>query len=102
MPGTECALVRRKRSIAPLERRERATFFMATIHINTDLMRQLGQYFINLNDTIANNIQPQIQNVSGQLENDWQGQSRYRFDQLYQDWRSSTDRNQFEQADQSL
>ena len=91
---------------------------MATIHINTDLMRQLGQYFINLNETIANNIQPQIQNVSGQLENDWQGQSRYRFDQLYQDWRSSTDRitqigedlgrhlqntaNQFEQADQSL
>ncbi|HEV2653943.1 MAG TPA: WXG100 family type VII secretion target [Ktedonobacteraceae bacterium] len=91
---------------------------MATIHINTDLMRQLGQYFINLNDTIANNIQPQIQNVSGQLENDWQGQSRYRFDQLYQDWRTSTDRitqigedlgrhlqntaNQFEQADQSL
>jgi WXG100 family type VII secretion target len=81
-------------------------------------MRQLGQYFINLNETIANNIQPQIQNVSGQLENDWQGQSRYRFDQLYQDWRASTDRitqigedlgrhlqytaNQFEQADQSL
>ncbi len=91
---------------------------MATIHINTDLMRQLGQYFVNLNDTIANNIQPQIQNVSGQLENDWQGQSRYRFDQLYQHWRSSTDRitqigedlgrhlqvtaDQFEQADRSL
>ena len=91
---------------------------MATIHINTDLLRQLGQYFVNLNDTIANNIQPQIQNVSGQLENDWQGQSRYRFDQLYQDWRTSTDRitqigedlgrnlqstaDQFEQADRSL
>jgi len=91
---------------------------MATIHINTDLLRQLGQYFINLNETIANNIEPQIQNISGQLENDWQGQSRYRFDQLYQDWRSSTDRiaqigedlgrhlqytaDQFEQADRSL
>ncbi len=91
---------------------------MATIHINTDLLRQLGQYFVNLNDQIQNNIQPQIQNVSGQLENDWQGQSRYRFDQLYQDWKTSTDRitqigedlgrhlqntaTQFEQADQSM
>jgi WXG100 family type VII secretion target len=91
---------------------------MATIHINTDLLRQLGQLFVNVNDNIQNSVEPQIQNVTGQLENDWQGQSRYRFDQLYQDWRTSTGRitqigddlgrhlqntaDQFEQADQSI
>ena len=91
---------------------------MATIHINTDQLRQLGQYFVQLNNQIRDNIEPQIQNLSNQLESDWQGQSRYRFDNMYNDWRSSTSRiiqvgedlgqhlqntaTQFEQADQSL
>jgi WXG100 family type VII secretion target len=91
---------------------------MPTIHINTDQMRQLGQYFQQLNDQIRDNIEPQIQNLSNQLESDWQGQSRSRFDNMYNDWRSSTNNiiqvgedigqhlqntaTQFEQADQSL
>ncbi|HYU77108.1 MAG TPA: WXG100 family type VII secretion target [Ktedonobacteraceae bacterium] len=91
---------------------------MATIHINTDLLRQLGQMFVQLNDQIQNQLEPQIQNVTNQLENDWQGQSRYRYDQMYNDWRTTTTRiiqtgedlgrhlqntaQQFEQADNSL
>ena len=91
---------------------------MPTIHINTDLLRQLGQYYTQLNEQIQNQIQPQIHNLSTQLENDWQGQSRYTYDNLYNDWNSSVSRiiqngedlgrllqntaTQFEQADHSL
>ena len=65
---------------------------MATIHVNTDQMRQLGQTFVQLNDQIGNQIEPQIQNQTSQLENDWQGVSRQRYEQLYNDWRSATQR----------
>ena len=91
---------------------------MATIHINTDLLRQLGQYYIALNDAIQQNIQPAIHNLSSQIENDWQGQSRYTYDNMFNDWRTNVDRiiqtgedigrhlqntaTQFEQADSSL
>lgn len=64
---------------------------MGTIHVNTDLMRQLGQVFVQLDDQIANQIRPQIQNHIGDLEGDWQGVSRQRFEQLFQDWRSAVD-----------
>jgi len=63
---------------------------MATIHVNTDLMRQLGQVYVQLNDQIQNQIEPQIQNNTNQLESDWQGVSRQRYEQLYQQWRSAT------------
>ena len=90
---------------------------MGTIHVNTDLMRQLGQVFNQLNDQIQNQIEPNIQNNTSQLENDWQGISRQRFDDLIQQWRSATNQvvqtgedlgrhlqntaQQFENADQS-
>jgi WXG100 family type VII secretion target len=63
---------------------------VATIHINTDMMRQLSQVFIQLNEQIANQIEPQIQNTTSQLEGDWQGVSRQTYEQMYQDWRSAT------------
>ena len=88
---------------------------MPTIQVDTDLLRQLGQYFSQVNDQIQNQIQPQIVNVSGQLESTWQGQSRYTYDNLYSDWLASVSRivqngqdlslhlqttaDQFEQAD---
>ncbi|HCI78566.1 MAG TPA: hypothetical protein DHW02_02620 [Ktedonobacter sp.] len=91
---------------------------MSTIHINTDLLRQLGQVFYQLNEQIQNGTETQIQNVTGQVESDWQGVSRQRYEQLYQDWRSATQQvvstgeqlgqhlqdtaNRFEEADQSL
>ncbi len=62
---------------------------MGVIHVNTDLMRQLGQVFVQLNDQISNQIEPSIQNHIGQLESDWQGISRQRFEQMFQDWRSA-------------
>ncbi len=91
---------------------------MGTIHINTDQMRQLGQMFINLNEQIKDNLEPQIQSMTNQLESDWQGQSRSVYDNMFNSWRSATSQivqvgedigrhlqntaNQFEQADQSL
>ncbi len=91
---------------------------MATIHINTDLMRQLGQVFLKLNEQIGNQIEPQVQSHTSQLEGDWQGVSRQVYEQLYQDWRAATQRvvsagedigrhlqntaQLFEQADQSM
>jgi WXG100 family type VII secretion target len=91
---------------------------MPTIHIDTDQLRQLGQLFNQLNDQIQNQIEPQINNLTGQLENDWQGQSRYTYDNMFNDWRSTVSRivqngedigrhlqstaDQFEQADSSM
>ena len=91
---------------------------MGTIHINTDLLRQLGRIFYQLNEQINNNTEPQIQNTTSQVESDWQGVSRQRYEQMYQDWRSAAQRivqtgeqlgthlqdtaTRFEQADQSL
>jgi len=65
---------------------------MATIHVNTDQMRQLGQTFVQLNDQLQNQTEPQIQNHIGQLEGDWQGVSRQRFEQMFQEWRAAADR----------
>jgi len=92
--------------------------FMGTIHINTDLLRQLGRVFYQLNEQINNSIEPQIQNTTNQVESDWQGVSRQRYEQMYQDWRLATQHivqvgedlgrhledtaNRFEQADHSL
>ena len=73
---------------------------MPTIHVNTDLMRQLGQIFVQLNDQIQNQIEPNIQNQTSQLEGDWQGVSRQRFEQLIQQWRSAT--SQVVQAGEDL
>ena len=65
---------------------------MGTIHVNTDLMRQLGQVFVQLNDQVQNQIEPQIHNHISSLESDWQGVSRQRFEQMFQEWRSAADR----------
>ena len=65
---------------------------MATIHVNTDLMRQLGQAFVQLNDQIQSQTEPQIHNHIGSLEADWQGVSRQRFEQMFAEWKAATDR----------
>ena len=77
---------------------------MATIHVNTDLMRQLGQVFVQLNDQLSSQTEPQIQNHIGQLESDWQGVSRQRFEQMFSDWRSAANQvvTQGEQIGQHL
>ena len=50
---------------------------MPTIQVNTDVMRQLGQVFVQLNDQLDHQMTPQIQNYIGQLESDWQGVVNY-------------------------
>ena len=64
---------------------------MASIHVNTDQMRQLGQAFVQNNEQIHQN-EGQIQNYIGQLEGDWQGVTRQRFEQMFQEWRAAADR----------
>jgi WXG100 family type VII secretion target len=63
---------------------------MATIHVNTDTLRSLGQLFVKLNEQIQNDLGPQIGNMSSNLESDWQGKSRAHYDTLYQDWKAKT------------
>ncbi len=61
---------------------------MSNIHVNTDVMRNLGQIFVQLDGEIENQIMPQIHGGIAQLESDWQGISRQRFEELFQEWRS--------------
>lgn len=68
---------------------------MATIHVNTDVMRQLGQLFVQLNEQIGNQTRPQIQSYVGNLEGDWQGVTRQRFEQMFQEWTAAA--NQLQQ-----
>ncbi|GAC1567593.1 MAG: hypothetical protein NVS3B14_14110 [Ktedonobacteraceae bacterium] len=65
---------------------------MPTIHVNTDEMRQLGQAFVQLNEQINNQTEPQIQSHIGNLESDWQGVSRQRFEAMFQEWRAAANR----------
>jgi WXG100 family type VII secretion target len=59
------------------------------IHVDTDIMRQLGQVFIQLNEQLGQQFVPQIQNHASQLESNWQGVSRQHYEQMYQEWRTS-------------
>ena len=61
---------------------------MATIHVNTDVMRYVGRCFVQLNEQIENNTIPSIRNGISQLESDWQGVSRSHFEQLFHEWES--------------
>lgn len=90
---------------------------MPTIHIDTEIMRQLGKRYQDWCDYLRNNMMSELRNLSGQLENDWQGVSRQHYDNLLQQWEqnvagsldSGTDlgshlsntANRFDQADNS-
>src|SRR5947209_19822717 len=64
----------------------RRTFVMATIHVNTDVMRQLGNRFIDWNNKMQNEMNPELRNLTSQLENDWQGVSRAHYDDMVRSW----------------
>jgi WXG100 family type VII secretion target len=70
----------------------RSLFTMGTIHVNTDLMRQLGSLFAQLNEQIASQLEPQIQHLIGQLESDWLGVSRQHFETALSEWRATASR----------
>jgi len=91
---------------------------MTTIHVDTDLLRQLGDILRQLNAQIHEQIKPQVQVVTNRIEADWQGHTRAHYDQLFSEWNIKLDNltqtgdqlghhlqdivTQFEQADQSL
>ena len=90
---------------------------MPTIHVNTDVMRQLAQAYLNWNNTLQTQMLPQLQSLSGQLEGDWVGVSRQDYDNQLLSWQQSLSSliasgqslgnhvlntaNQFESADRS-
>ncbi len=59
---------------------------MPTIHVNTDVMRQLAQTFLNWNNTLQTQMMPQLQGLTAQLEGDWIGVSRQDYDNQLQSW----------------
>jgi len=65
--------------------------FMPQIHVNTDLLLQLGGLFRQLNGQIHEQIKPQLQVLTTRLESDWQGQSRASYDQLFSEWNIQLD-----------
>ena len=65
---------------------------MGTIHVNTDMMRQLGTLFVQLNEQIQTQLEPQIQHLTSQLESDWIGVSRQHFDYALNEWRATATR----------
>src|SRR5205807_139315 len=65
---------------------------MGTIHVNTDMMRQLGRLFVQLNEQIATQLEPQIQHLTSELESDWIGVSRQHFEQALNEWRATANR----------
>ena len=88
-----------------------------TIHVNTELMRELGRRF-QLNCQYAQEkIIDELRAMTGQMEGDWVGVSRIHYDELFQHWCQSAQSlitwgqeigvhldktaNYFEQADNS-
>ena len=59
---------------------------MPTIHVNTDIMRQLAQTYLNWNNTLQTQMLPQLQSLNSQLEGDWVGVSRQDYDNQLQSW----------------
>jgi WXG100 family type VII secretion target len=59
---------------------------MPTIHVNTDVMRQLAQAYLTWKNTIQTQMLPQLQSLNAQLEGDWVGVSRQDYDNQLQSW----------------
>ena len=65
---------------------------MTNIHVNTDIMQQLGKRFSDWNEYMRDQMMSELRNLSSQLESDWQGVSRQHYDGLLQNWESNIQR----------
>jgi len=74
------------RSAIGAEESEKKEIIMGTIHVNTDVMRQLASRFIQCNEYIRDQLIPELQRLSAQMEGDWVGVSRSRYDELIHGW----------------
>ncbi len=63
---------------------------MGTIHVNTDVMRELGQRFVECNQYFREQLIPELQRLTAQMEGDWTGLSRQRYEELFQGWVQSS------------
>jgi uncharacterized protein YukE len=60
-----------------------------TIRANPDLLRQLGQRFVQCNAYINDQLIPDLRRITSQVEGDWSRLSRNRYDELFQQWTQS-------------
>ncbi|HZS77970.1 MAG TPA: WXG100 family type VII secretion target [Ktedonobacteraceae bacterium] len=59
---------------------------MGNIHINTDLLRQLGQRFLENCEYAQTRMVAELRAMTAQIEGDWQGVSRMHYDELFNHW----------------
>ena len=57
-----------------------------TIHINTELMRELGRRFQDNCEIARTRMISDLQSMNAQIEGDWVGLSRNHYDQLFHQW----------------
>ena len=57
-----------------------------TIHVNTELMRELGRRFQENCDICRSKMIVELQGITAQMEGDWVGLSRTHYDELFQHW----------------
>lgn len=57
-----------------------------TIHVNTDLMRELGRRFQENCEIARTKMISELQSMTAQMEGDWVGFSRTHYDELFRQW----------------
>lgn len=57
-----------------------------TIHVNTELMRQLGARYQQNCEFARSKMISELQGISAQMEGDWVGVSRNHYNELFQQW----------------
>ncbi len=57
-----------------------------TIHVNTDMMRELGRRFQENCEFCRTKMISELQGITSQMEGDWVGVSRVRYEELFGHW----------------
>ena len=57
-----------------------------TIHVNTELMRQLGRRYQENCEFARSKMISELQGLTAQMEGDWVGMSRNHYNELFQHW----------------
>lgn len=57
-----------------------------TIHVNTELMRELGRRFQENCEIARTKMIAELQSMTAQMEGDWVGLSRNHYDGLFRQW----------------
>ncbi len=57
-----------------------------TIHVNTEMMRELGRRFQDNCEIARTKMIAELQSMTAQMEGDWVGLSRTHYDELFRQW----------------